>query len=125
MLQKPSLMSLSIQLDQKLSINHLNEDTDEIELSKCFLCSTIRNQKSHTALGKQRLMVSLFSQVSSNKARCNSSKLCQGKFRLDISKKFLQKYGWALEQHAQGGGSQKMWRCGSEGHGLVGMVGVG
>lgn len=64
MLQKPSLMSLSIQLDQKLSINHLNEDTDEIELSKCFLCSTIRNQKSHTALGKQRLMVSLFSQVS-------------------------------------------------------------
>lgn len=88
MLQKPSLMSLSIQLDQKLSINHLNEDTDEIELSKCFLCSTIRNQKSHTALGKQRLMVSLFSQVSSNKARCNSSKLCQGKFRLDISKNF-------------------------------------
>lgn len=88
MLQKPSLMSLSIQLDQKLSINHLNEDTDEIELSKCFLCSTIRNQKSHTALGKQRLMVSLFSQVSRKRQDVTALNCARGSSGWTLAKNF-------------------------------------
>jgi len=67
---------------------------------------------------------------------CTTSKglkLQQGRFRLDIRKKFLyRKSCEALEQAAQGsggvivpGGVQKACKYGTSGHGLVGMVVMG
>ena len=63
--------------------------------------------------------------------RENGFKLHQGRLRLDIKKKnFLQKSGDALQQAAQGGGGVTInvlvdGRCGTEEHGLVGIVAMG
>ena len=77
--------------------------------------------------------VGVCSQGTSDRTRGNGLKLCQGRFRMGIGKKFLSwKRGQALGQAAQGsggvpipGGVQKMPRCGTSGCALVGMVVLG